>query len=354
MFSLLVHICCSVDSHFFIKQLQKEYPQEKLIGFFYNPNIHPYSEYLLRLKDAKYSCDILGIKLLEGEYDLNSWLDKIRGLENEPEKGDRCTVCFDDRLEISAKKAIKLGESKFTTTLLVSPKKSQDKLQIIGDNLASKFGLEFIFKDYRANGGNLSQSEEVRQNNLYRQDYCGCMFALSVQRDYQQRLLDELMSPINRQVLPNSIEYKLNFFEKRTNQSNLTNEQFLNFRLLGASVSCEKKTIPSYFLAYSHLPRKTQKCKVQFEKNDIFYANKDGIKFLSLQKFNSLANTNYINVLGLYFEAISFENEIKIRQAIEGFALSNSPIIILDEILDKNYEIFLDSKIYTDSIILEI
>lgn len=351
---LLIHICCSVDSHFFIKQLQQEFPTEKFIGFFYDPNIHPYSEYLLRLNDAKYSCEILGIELIEGEYDLNSWLDKVRGLENEPEKGDRCTVCFDDRLEKTALLANKLGKAKFTTTLLVSPKKSQDKLQIIGNNLVTKFNLEFIFRDYRANGGGISQSEEVKSNNLYRQDYCGCMFALTAQRNYQERLLDELMSPISKQILPNSIEQRLEFYETRDNSAIFTKEQFLNFRLLNASVTHNKKVIPSYFLTYSHLNKKSQKCKIETQKNDIFYANKDGIKFLTIATFNILAKTNYNSVLELYFNAPKFEAECKIRQMIQSFSNSNSPIIVLDEIFFDNYEIFVDSKIYTDTIVVAL
>lgn len=132
---MLVHICCSVDSHYFLERLQQDFPDEKLVGFFYDPNIHPYNEYLLRLKDVEYSCHKLGIELIEGPYNLEEWLRKVKGLENEPEKGDRCTVCYDDRLETSVKKAVELAHDKFTTTLLISPKKSQEKLEIIGADL---------------------------------------------------------------------------------------------------------------------------------------------------------------------------------------------------------------------------
>jgi len=66
---MLVHICCSVDSHYFLQRIQEEYPNEELVGFFYDPNIHPFSEYKLRLYDVKHSCSKLGIKLIEGPYD---------------------------------------------------------------------------------------------------------------------------------------------------------------------------------------------------------------------------------------------------------------------------------------------
>ena len=92
---MLVHICCSVDSHFFLEKLQADYPEEMLTGFFYDPNIHPYSEYRLRYLDVQRSCKKLGIDLIEGEYDYETWMDAVRGLEKEPEKGKRCEVCFD-------------------------------------------------------------------------------------------------------------------------------------------------------------------------------------------------------------------------------------------------------------------
>ena len=137
LYILLVHICCAVDSHYFLEKIQEEYPDEKLIGYFYDPNIHPYSEYRLRYLDVEYSCQKLGIKLIEGAYNLEEWLKKVKGMEHLPEKGDRCTVCYDDRLDTTVQKAIELGHNKFTTTLLISPKKSQEKLEknnIISDN----------------------------------------------------------------------------------------------------------------------------------------------------------------------------------------------------------------------------
>ena len=83
-----------MDSHFFLEKLKKDFPDEKLIGFFYDPNIHPYSEYKLRLLDVQRSCDKLGIELIEGEYDYTSWLEVIRGLEREKEKGKRWHLIY--------------------------------------------------------------------------------------------------------------------------------------------------------------------------------------------------------------------------------------------------------------------
>ncbi|MBN2721897.1 MAG: epoxyqueuosine reductase QueH, partial [Campylobacterales bacterium] len=202
---MLVHICCAVDSHFFLQKLRSQFPDEKLIGFFYDPNIHPYSEYQLRLLDVKRSCRLLGIELIEGEYDTEGWLEAVRGLENEPEKGARCSVCFDNRFEVTAKKAHELGEKIFTSTLLTSPKKSLTQLKNSGDYLADKYNLAFIAPDYRSKQGTGEQNILAKQDKLYRQDYCGCLFGLTKQREYQDKLADELFSPVSKQVQPESI-----------------------------------------------------------------------------------------------------------------------------------------------------
>ena len=75
---MLVHICCAVDSHYFLEKIQEEFPNEELVGYFYDPNIHPYSEYRLRYLDVEYSCKKLGIPLLEGAYNLEEWLKKVK------------------------------------------------------------------------------------------------------------------------------------------------------------------------------------------------------------------------------------------------------------------------------------
>jgi predicted adenine nucleotide alpha hydrolase (AANH) superfamily ATPase len=351
---LLVHICCSVDSHFFLQQLRKDYPDEQIVGFFYDPNIHPYSEYILRLEDVKYSCEKLGIILYEGQYDIENWLQKVKGFEDQPEKAHRCTICFDRRLDISAKKTIELGFDKFTTTLLMSPLKSQEKLKIIGDNLAQKYDIRFIFKDYRAGQGSHLQALEVKQNNIYRQNYCGCMFALNQQREYQQKLCDELISPINQQILPESIEERLKLYRQRTKLENqnqnykIIKERFLNYRLLQAYVKHNKQTIPSYFLFYSTLQKKQTKGKVEFIQNNIGYFNKNEVKIISLQYLNQLLKTNYKNIYQLIYLPPNIEQEIQLRDTILSNPYDLCTIIVLETITQDKLEIYCDSKIYED------
>jgi predicted adenine nucleotide alpha hydrolase (AANH) superfamily ATPase len=179
---ILAHICCAVDAIYFLKKLREDFPDSEIVGYFYDPNIHPYEEYLLRLKESERACRMLGIKFLEGEYNLENWLSKVKGYEKEPEKGARCVLCFDERLENSVKKAKELGCDAFTTTLLMSPKKSQEQLKKVGEKLAKLYGIEYIHKDYRKGGGVQEMNKLVREKEIWRQDYCGCMFALFQQK----------------------------------------------------------------------------------------------------------------------------------------------------------------------------
>ncbi|WP_428025765.1 epoxyqueuosine reductase QueH [Arcobacter sp.] len=352
---MLVHICCSVDSHYFLERLQQDFPDEKLVGYFYDPNIHPYNEYLLRLKDVEYSCQKLGIELLEGPYNLEEWLKKVKGLENEPEKGDRCTVCYDDRLETSVKKAVELGHDKFTTTLLISPKKSQEKLEIIGNDLEKKYGLKWIFKDYRSGKGMEEQAKVVKENSFYRQNYCGCLFGLSAQRESQDKIIDEMFLPLSNQTLPQSIEYRLNLYNKRTNleETNIPyriiKQRFLNYRLLNAKVKIDGEIIPSYFLCYSTINRGKTNAKIAFEKAEIYYLNKDEVKLLSIDTFNDITQSHYRNVKDLMYHPLTFEAELKVRNDITQNPYGLSAIIIIDEIIDGKYDITIDAKVYDDT-----
>ncbi|MDC0933130.1 epoxyqueuosine reductase QueH [Arcobacteraceae bacterium] len=348
---MLVHICCSVDSHYFLQRMQEDYPDETLIGFFYDPNIHPYSEYKLRLLDVEYSCKKLGIELIEGPYALEEWLKLVKGLEHEPEKGDRCTVCFDNRLETSVKKAIELGHDKFTTTLLISPKKSQDKLEIIGKNLSTLYNCEFIFKDYRSGNGVEMQGKEVKAHNLYRQNYCGCMFGLNAQRDQQNKLTDELIYPIGQQIQPESIEERLVLYKKRNEleDCNIIKQRFLNYRLLSAKVIIEKAVVPSYFLFYSTLKGKKSIGRVEKVVDNIGYFNRDELKIVSLNTFNKLANTTYKTVTELIYNPLEFEKEIEVRNKITyNSTFDFSTIIVLESIPEVKVSVFSDFKTYDD------
>ena len=353
---MLVHICCSVDSHFFLEKLQHDYPQEKLTGFFYDPNIHPYSEYQLRYLDVQRSCKKLGIELLEGEYDFEAWMNAVRGLEKEPEKGKRCEVCFDKRFDVSAHKALELGEKKMTTTLLVSPLKSQEQLKRVGDEFYKKNGVEFIAVDYRSGGGTQDQSRVTKEEQLYRQDYCGCIYGLSMQRESQEKLMDEMFSPISGAILPASIEERLSLYKYRMQLEDegksyqIQKHKFLNYREFTCKLTQGKETsIAAYALSYSTLARKNAQGRIESEIDGIYFFNREEIRFVTLEKFNALTCKNYRSVNELIYNPLSFEAEAKLRYEITHNSYDLTPIIVVEEILEDKLSLYLDAKIYEDT-----
>jgi len=351
---MLVHICCAVDSHYFLEKIKSDYPNKKIIGFFYDPNIHPYSEYYLRLLEVKRSCKMLGFELIEGDYDIESWLSAVRGLEHEPEKGARCSVCFDYRFEASAKKAAELGVSHFTSTLLTSPKKSLKQLQSSGDALARKYGIEFVAPDYRKASGTQEQNILAKDAKLYRQDYCGCIHGLTIQREQQDKLADELSSPIGKQIQPGSIEEKIEAYERRLDyekdkiEYRIVKERFLNWRLLSGIVKVRKKVISSHILPYSTLKKSFSRGKIEYNINDLYYMGRDEVKFISLNRYNLLANTDYHSVTELIFDPPKFEKEVEIRNTLISSSYDISAIIIVDEIPTNKIELIIETKAYED------
>ncbi|MBU1667106.1 epoxyqueuosine reductase QueH [bacterium] len=351
---MLVHICCAVDSHYFLQKLQNEYPNEKLIGFFYDPNIHPYSEYKLRLLDVQRSCKMLGIELIEGEYDTHNWLEAVRGFEREPEKGARCAICFDRRFEITAQKADELGEKIFTSTLLTSPKKSLRQLKHAGEALGEKFGISFVAPDYRKASGTQEQNILAKQDALYRQDYCGCLFGLTMQREQQQKLADELFSPLSKQIQPESIEARIELYEQRWSYEEnnmaykIVKERFLNWRQLHGLLKVKKETVPAHFLPYSTLKSHYTRGKIDVQIGNLHYMNRDEVKFITLSCYNELGETNFATVNELIFNTPSFEKELKIRNQLINNAYDLSSILVVDSIPTQKVEIGYKSHIYED------
>ncbi len=351
---MLVHICCSVDSHYFLQKIQKDYPEEKLTGFFYDPNIHPYSEYYLRLLDVKRSCKMLGIDLIEGDYDVENWLALVRGFEHEPEKGSRCGICFDRRFEISAKKAREMGETMFTSTLLTSPKKSLEQLEVVGNALGKKEGITFIAPDYRKASGTQEQNILAKEDALYRQDYCGCLYALNIQRDEQQKIADELFVPISKQIQPESIEERIEMYEARwgLEEKNIPHkiikQRFLNWRLTMGLLRVRKEVVPAHFLPYSTMKGEYTRGKIEYNIGEVYHMNRDEVRFITLKYYNSLADTNYKTVTELIYAPPVFSKEVELRAKLGVTPYDLSIIMIVENIPVNKIEILCQSKTYSD------
>ena len=350
---MLVHVCCSVDSHYFLQELRKKYPNERLIGFFYNPNIHPKEEYDLRLFDVKKSCKKLGIDLLVGDYNVESWLERVRGLENAEEKGERCLVCFDDRLENSAIVAISLGESKLTTTLLTSPMKNINDLFNEGDKIAKKYDLEFIKLDARSNGGTQKQSQMAKDSNLYRQNYCGCKFALTKQRERSSKITIELFEDIGEQILPSSPKDILQTFMElerleSSDTHHILQKNSINvYRLLNGMVSFENKVIASYIFTHSKSCKKLKSKEIRwhnidFEDKKIPFGFSDNIAFLTIESVNLALDSNYQNTIQMLYNPPKYKDELDFRNKLLG-SESIKPLIVLDSKIENNITLNIES-----------
>lgn len=172
---LLLHVCCGPDAAGVVEQLKDEFD---LTCFWYDPNIQPKSEYDLRLEAFLKVTDIYKVKTIVGEYDVEKFLGKIKGLEASPEQGAKCTLCYDMRLERSAIEAKKLDCDIFSTTLAISPHKVQQKLKLLGEKLGKKYELPYLARNFMKHDGFKDSVEFTEEHNIYRQDYCGCWFSL--------------------------------------------------------------------------------------------------------------------------------------------------------------------------------
>ena len=343
----LLHICCSVDSHHFLLQLKETYPQKNFCGFFYNPNIHPFEEYQMRLNDVQRSCDKLGIPLIVGEYDLQEWLEGSKGLEKALEKGERCSFCFDFRLEKSAQVALDTHCAEFTTTLLASPMKSQKELFAQGEAIAKQYHLAFLPIDVRGNGGTQLQNIRAKEAKLYRQNYCGCLYALQMQRDKAHKNTLELFSTLN---LPKEVRnlpaLRLKNFQTRT-QLESTNKPYQiikrkvqQYRLLKGLLKVNNTTIPSFICSYSFL-NKPIKAKVEFWHNGIGYASKEGILFLEFSAFkDTIGITDFQSLLK---EGLSESTQFSLRHKLYPNGFFTSPIVIIESPLYADFTLEIKS-----------
>ena len=180
MKKLLLHSCCGPCSTQVIEVLKNEY---QLTIYYYNPNIDTDEEYQHRLNEQKRYCKEVGITVFEEEYKPNEFLERIKGLENEREGGARCPVCFRLRLEKTARKAKEMDFDLFGTTLTVSPHKNAQTINSIGKTVEKEEGIDFLEGNYKKQDGYKKSIEISKKFNLYRQNYCGCVFSKNMQKD---------------------------------------------------------------------------------------------------------------------------------------------------------------------------
>ncbi|TAH71173.1 MAG: epoxyqueuosine reductase QueH [Anaerolineaceae bacterium] len=175
---LLIHSCCAPCSSYVLEYLSEYFA---ITVYYYNPNIYPEDEYIRRAKEQEELINKMLLKnnvlFIKGDYEPKKYYELIKGHEKDSEGGDRCFICYRMRLEEAARVAYEGGYEFFTTTLTISPHKNANKLNEIGEEVASIYGVLFLPSDFKKRNGYKRSIELSEEYGLYRQDYCGCIFS---------------------------------------------------------------------------------------------------------------------------------------------------------------------------------
>lgn len=176
---LLLHSCCAPCSSYVLEYLSEYF---EITVFYYNPNIYPESEYTKRVLEQQTLIHHMHFRhpvtFMAGAYDKEKFYEMAKGLEGVKEGGERCFRCYELRLRETAKKAVEGKIDYFTTTLSISPLKNAQKLNEIGMKLAQEFGVSYLMSDFKKKNGYKRSVELSEKYDLYRQDYCGCVFSM--------------------------------------------------------------------------------------------------------------------------------------------------------------------------------
>ena len=175
---LLIHSCCAPCSSYCLEKIS---PYFKTDVFYYNPNITSSEEYLKRLEEQiNFVKRVYGdtIRVINGEYNPSDFYTAVKGLENQVEGGKRCRICYQLRLEETAKKAKELSADMFGTTLTVSPHKNAGVINQIGVELEKKYKISFLVADFKKRDGYKRSIVLSKENDIYRQNYCGCKYSI--------------------------------------------------------------------------------------------------------------------------------------------------------------------------------
>jgi hypothetical protein len=173
MKKVLLHICCGVCALHSIDKLKKE--SFLVGGFFYNPNIYPLEEYVKRADAAKEACCIFGVDFFSVDYNHQPWLDECRKYCDEPEGGERCSLCYALRIKAAFTFAMQNQFDYLTSTLTISPHKNSKKIFAIAQDIC---GDKYLAIDFKKEDGFKKTAAFAREYNLYRQNYCGCEFSI--------------------------------------------------------------------------------------------------------------------------------------------------------------------------------
>lgn len=180
--TLMLHVCCAPCSSYCLEYLSQYF---KITVFYYNPNIHPADEYSHRVNEVKRLISEMDFKnpvsFIEGNFNPDEFYRAVKGYEKCREAGERCFICYRLRLLETAKKAKELNIDYFTTTLSISPLKNAEKINEIGEEIEKELGVKHLPSDFKKKNGYKRSIELSKKHNLYRQNYCGCVFSVKTE-----------------------------------------------------------------------------------------------------------------------------------------------------------------------------
>lgn len=174
---VLLHSCCAPCSGEVMEAIAAS--GVEMTVYFYNPNIHPREEYDLRKIENIRFAEKMGIPFVDADYDTDNWFERVKGLEWAPERGERCTMCFDMRFERTALHAHENGFSVFTSCLGISRWKNLEQINGCGERAAARYpGMTYWTFNWRKKGGAQRMLEISKREQFYQQEYCGCIYSL--------------------------------------------------------------------------------------------------------------------------------------------------------------------------------
>ena len=183
---ILLHSCCAPCSGEVMDAMAASGIETTI--FFYNPNIHPRSEYELRKEENIRYAEKLGMTFVDADYDTDNWFERVRGLEQEPERGARCTVCFDMRFERTALYAAEHGFDLISSTLGISRWKNMEQINASGTRAAARWdNMHYWTFNWRKQGGAQRMIKLSKREEFYQQEYCGCIYSLCDTNDWRQQ-----------------------------------------------------------------------------------------------------------------------------------------------------------------------
>lgn len=191
---VLLHSCCAPCAGEMMEQLLAN--GVDLTIFFYNPNIHPLREYNIRKNENIRFAEKMGIPFIDGDYDVQDWFARAKGMEHEPERGVRCTMCFDRRFDVTAEYAKAHGFKVFSSSLGISRWKNLEQINDCGERSAAKVNetidneddkLTYWTYNWRKGGGSARMYEIAKREEFYAQQYCGCIFSLRDSNEWREK-----------------------------------------------------------------------------------------------------------------------------------------------------------------------